>query len=238
MATCILTARNNFFRRIEETIFCDDFSHLKFIAKENKINNVIRSERINSQILKEQDILVKSFLSKAERYIDSLPLISPIHIAAKNGDEKVVKYLLEQGCDPSLKVSCLINLWLTHEVTPLHLASLNGHVAIAKLLLDYGADINAKCFHQIDKNDDILLNETIYCTGFTPLMFAAKAGQLECIEILSFYEANLQCFFEVRTSENTIKELTIFHSAAILGQVAAIDVLVDKYKKRNISLMI
>jgi ankyrin repeat protein len=58
-----------------------------------------------------------------------------LHLAAKRGDERAVRWLLERGTDP--------NAYWAHwdaDVTPLHLAAQQGHVEIVRLLLDAGAD--------------------------------------------------------------------------------------------------
>jgi ankyrin repeat protein len=61
----------------------------------------------------------------------------PIHDAARKGDVKKVKALLQ--ADPTL-VSSKDN----EGNTPLHLAALHGETAVAAALIDAGADVNAK----------------------------------------------------------------------------------------------
>jgi ankyrin repeat protein len=58
-----------------------------------------------------------------------------LHLLAKRGDARSVRWMLERGADPNAR-------WMhwDAEVTPLHLAALGGHVACARLLLDRGAD--------------------------------------------------------------------------------------------------
>lgn len=58
-----------------------------------------------------------------------------LHLAAKRGDVRAVKWLLEHGADPSVR-------WAHWEadVTPLHLAILENHADVVRLLLQGGAD--------------------------------------------------------------------------------------------------
>jgi ankyrin repeat protein len=58
-----------------------------------------------------------------------------LHLLAKRGDTRAVRWLLGRGADPNAR-------WMhwDAEVTPLHLAAFGGHVACARVLLDRGAD--------------------------------------------------------------------------------------------------
>jgi ankyrin repeat protein len=67
----------------------------------------------------------------------SVAFAGPIHDAARKGDVKKIKALLQS--DPKLVSSVD-----SRGDTPLHLAALHGEVACAQALLDAGADINAK----------------------------------------------------------------------------------------------
>ena len=58
-----------------------------------------------------------------------------LHVMAKRGDVRVVKWLLDHDADPNTRWSH----W-DAEVTPLHLAAAEGHANIARLLLESGAD--------------------------------------------------------------------------------------------------
>jgi ankyrin repeat protein len=58
-----------------------------------------------------------------------------LHVMAKRGDTRAVRWLLDHGADP--------NAYWAHwdaEVTPLHLAALHGHEDIVRALLASGAD--------------------------------------------------------------------------------------------------
>lgn len=58
-----------------------------------------------------------------------------LHLLAKRGDVRAVKWLLDRGADPNARW----NHWGA-EVTPLHLALLGGHPDVVRLLLAAGAD--------------------------------------------------------------------------------------------------
>lgn len=60
---------------------------------------------------------------------------SPLHLAVFNGDQNIVKYLLEVGANPN-QMSIF-----TYE-TPMHFASMSGNQDIFLMLLDHGGDIN------------------------------------------------------------------------------------------------
>ena len=58
-----------------------------------------------------------------------------LHLLAKRGDARAVRWLLEHGADPNTR-------WMhwDAEVTPLHLTAFSGSVEVARLLLGAGAD--------------------------------------------------------------------------------------------------
>ena len=58
-----------------------------------------------------------------------------LHLLAKRGDAKGVRWLLDRGADPNARWSH----W-DAEVTPLHLAAQQGHAEVVRLLLAAGAD--------------------------------------------------------------------------------------------------
>ena len=63
------------------------------------------------------------------------PAAGVLHVMAKRGDTRAVRWLLDHGADP--------NAYWAHwdaDVTPLHLATLHGHEDIVRILLAGGAD--------------------------------------------------------------------------------------------------
>lgn len=94
-------------------------------------------------------------------------------VAAKYGDEKMVKILLEAGADP--------NMALPNGKTPLFIAAWNGHESTVQALLQAGADPNMATPE-----------------GETPLMRAIKDGHESIVRFLLQASADPQ---QIRTSD-------------------------------------
>jgi ankyrin repeat protein len=88
--------------------------------------------------------------------------MTPLLLAAKYGQEAIVKLLLEKGSDIEMEVD---NNGFTY--TPLMFASKRGHEAVVKLLVQQGA--------KIDMQDN---------GGFTPLMEAIAEGHEAVVKLL------------------------------------------------------
>ena len=86
-------------------------------------------------------------------------LQTPLHCATVNGNESVVRSLLDAGADIEEKDEI--------RRTPLLLASENGHTAVMRLLLEQGADIDAK-----DEKDRTLLH------------LASERGNIAAVDLL------------------------------------------------------
>lgn len=118
-----------------------------------------------------QDLLAAGTLRNwdaAERIVEQHPdSIAPasgvLHLAAKRGDARTVRWLLAHGADPSAR-------WAHWDavVTPLHLAAMQGHAEVAQLLLAAGADTS---IHDTKHDGD-------------PLDWAQFFGQLEVVRLL------------------------------------------------------
>lgn len=106
-----------------------------------------------------------------------------LHDAAAENDVRMLRDLLERGCDPnalSLMVPQRLpggrqvrkmmpgNPW-----TPLHIAASYGHTPSAELLIEHGADVNGQDHH-----------------GHTPLHTAASDGQAEMASLLLSHGAD------------------------------------------------
>ena len=89
----------------------------------------------------------------------------PIHYAAIEGRECLVRYSLENRIDP--------NSSTCYGSTALHFAAREGRLEIARLLLNHGADVNARDFNNA-----------------TPLHYAVAEQRTELMELLIDYGAN------------------------------------------------
>jgi ankyrin repeat protein len=87
--------------------------------------------------------------------------------AAEQGDAPAVARLLAAGADPNASVAEREPSGQVVQVTVLGEAALYGRLEVARLLLDAGADL--------DRADG---------DGFTPLMTAAGAGQVQALQLL------------------------------------------------------
>lgn len=76
---------------------------------------------------------------------------TPLHLAAKSGNLKLVRKLLDRGAD--------INSFSQSKLQPLHLAVLGGHTEVVAYLLDKGAEV-----------------DTVGCEDLTPLQMVARKG--------------------------------------------------------------
>jgi hypothetical protein len=85
-------------------------------------------------------LLALGDMQTAERMLRVNPgLVAPaggvLHLMAKRGDVRAVKWLLEHGADPSARWAH----W-DSDVTPLHLAILGDHADVVRVLLAAGGD--------------------------------------------------------------------------------------------------
>jgi len=86
--------------------------------------------------------------------------MTPLNVAALEGQKEIVELLIANGADVNTKNSV--------GGTPLHQAAVADRNEVAELLITEGADVNAK--------DDWY--------GRTPLQFAAEGGNKEIVELL------------------------------------------------------
>jgi len=107
----------------------------------------------------------ESYLKKAIEHVEKGGNINikdifgqtPLHIAAFQGNGKLVEYLISKGADINAKDD---NGW-----TPLHLAVKYGHRGVVEYLLSKGADVNARTKRNIEGWKEIV-------AGATPLDLA------------------------------------------------------------------
>lgn len=109
-------------------------------------------------------------INLSEYYLETtVGIYSPLHVAARYGQLKLVRFFLSK----KIKVSIKNN----KGITPLHLAASEGMVEVSAYLLQRGADLNCA-----DKN------------GNTPLDFAILRGNLQMVILLiEQYHSNINC---------------------------------------------
>jgi E3 ubiquitin-protein ligase HACE1 len=91
---------------------------------------------------------------------------TPLHLAARNGNVYLVKYLVQNGCNIKAKSA--------NGATCLHVACENGHYTTVECLLKHGAEVNAT--NSADQ---------------TPLHIAASRGHTKIVELLLLHNAIL-----------------------------------------------
>ncbi|MCB1669847.1 MAG: ankyrin repeat domain-containing protein, partial [Pseudomonadales bacterium] len=108
---------------------------------------------------------------------------SPLMTASITGNVEVVRLLLAAGASPNLAVTRL--------QTPLMWAAAQSHGEVVAALVEYGADVNARTethteYVKTEKEQDSHPAYKIWIDegGYTPLMFAAGAGDLESARAL------------------------------------------------------
>jgi len=150
---------------------------------------------------------------------------APLHkvIESKKEDKyQVLKKMLDMGADPNIKDSngwtalhyacefgdlesvkilvnnkIIIDSYSNNSRTPLHLASIHNSPSIVKFLLENMSDPNFKDH-----------------SGCTPLLLAAKYGNVDCMALLLAYGANLY--------EEDFRKWNILHYAAFQGHPKAV----------------
>ena len=99
--------------------------------------------------------------------------LTPLHLATRNGQVVVAKFLIASRADVNARNSGSAGAG----DTPLHLAAARGYKSLVELLLAHGADVNA--------------NETQGGNGNTPLHLAAEKGFRSVIEVLLANKADI-----------------------------------------------
>jgi ankyrin repeat protein len=110
---------------------------------------------------------------------------------ARTGDASAVRALLVHGADVNAKESA-------HSQTALMWAAAGSHPEVVGQLLEFGADVRARSstYSQTVVGEDTQragresLNYTVLRGGYTPLLFAARSGDVESAKLLLRNGAN------------------------------------------------
>ncbi|XP_043472798.1 poly [ADP-ribose] polymerase tankyrase-2-like [Leptopilina heterotoma] len=126
-------------------------------SKETELHSAVRANQIESV----KEILNKVNVNPLPRELGQFA----VYIAVENGNEEMLKTLLEAGCSVE---SCF-----NDKLTPLHVAATFEHTRLVEILLKYGAHVNSET------------------TGhFVPLDFAVAMGHFNVIKLLLDSGAN------------------------------------------------
>jgi ankyrin repeat protein len=126
-------------------------------------------------------VLLKAGASATARQADG---DTPIMIAARTGAPDALKALMVHGASP--------NATNKRGQTPLMWAAARNNSAAVSVLLEAGARIDARTTDGVDKPKLAETSENQYettitappPTGFTPLLFAVRAGSLDAVRLL------------------------------------------------------
>jgi len=141
--------------------------------------------------------------------------VTPLHIAASEGDTFVVRYLIKQGASVE---ACDQN-----NMTPLHWAlfpDIDGNLSVVKILIKNGANVNAisKDFYSLREGWDQCRDSAETEEKSTALHLAIKYGSKKSVEFFISQGASV-----VIVDENGYTPL---HRAAQLGQSDNVKILI------------
>uniref|UniRef100_A0A914EHM7 Uncharacterized protein n=1 Tax=Acrobeloides nanus TaxID=290746 RepID=A0A914EHM7_9BILA len=154
----------------------------KLIQSRAKVCEAINEKDLN-KIIEILDKQPKEFLNKCLN--DPIRDTRLLFLAAKEGLDNIVKYLVSKGADPNLTGSIYITSdKQTYEATPLWVATHYGHLKTVKLLIEHGSLIDKG----IDKYKSTPVRIACYHghleIGCTPLMAASHMNRIEVVHCL------------------------------------------------------
>ena len=141
--------------------------------------------------------------------------VSPVMTAARVGSVAVVETLLAHGADIHARES-------TRGQTALMWAVAEKHPDVVRVLLERGADVNARSRERVGQPNcgGCSSGRTVEKEGgFTPLLFAARAGDVESVRLLLGAGANVN-----EVSEDGLSPLLV---ATVRGHVVLAELLLE-----------
>jgi TonB family protein len=153
--------------------------------------------------------------------------LTPLHLAAADGDTTLVTELLANGVD--------VNLLSRNDLTPLHSAGQFGQVETTEILINAKADVNAKttndltALHRAAQEGFPLIAETLIAAGAdvnavtkleknTPLLLAVAGNHTAVVEMLILAGADVNA--------RTTIGFTALHRAAQKGFPLIVEMLI------------
>ncbi|XP_031640494.1 uncharacterized protein LOC116352218 [Contarinia nasturtii] len=191
------------------------------------------------QILDTDSLISKVLQAQNEGRLEEDKGVTPLHLAAQNGQVNIVNNLLNQG-------AAVDAIDYEKGVTSLQLASQNGHVNVVNTLINRGAQVNYKdkmgwmAVHFAARGGHLqvindLLNQGAavdaidYEKVFTPLHIAAQNGQVNIVNTLIDRGADVN-------SKNKM-DSTPLHSAAQEGHLNVILALLNRGAEINVRII-
>lgn len=104
---------------------------------------------------------------------------TPLHHACETGDGNIVKILLDNQAD--------LFKFSNKGYYPIHIASLNNHYEIVKMLINNAHENNKNSILEQKNNEKA-----------TPLLLAAKKGNIETVQTLLNYGADIYALDELK----------------------------------------
>ena len=167
--------------------------------------------------------------------------VTPLSMACLNASVEMVDKLLSAGASPNSTL-------LTGE-TALMTATRTGSLEVVELLLARGAEVNAReTYHEqtalmwalagshldiahalIERGADAL---TPSLGGFSPLMFAARAGNIDAVKLLLAHGADVNETVDP-TTEGLSPGLSVLHVATLRGHAELAVFLLDRGANPN-----
>ncbi|XP_044751495.1 serine/threonine-protein phosphatase 6 regulatory ankyrin repeat subunit A-like isoform X2 [Coccinella septempunctata] len=187
-------------------------------------------------------LVLSSFNYKCSVEKLSTTLVTPLHLAAKVGNYKILKKLIEDGAD--------VNAQEEQGITPLMLAAREGQLECAITLVEAGASVticdkinNMTAVHYCARNgyheclQEMLQTErgkeSIEMTDSlqrTPLMLAVSSNHVECVKVLLNYSMDVEK--TVNMVDNDSHSSLV--RAVALGHSKIVQLLLTQKAKANI----